>query len=313
MSPPTLTVVIATNNSNQGYLREAIQSALSQDRIDLEIVVTDDSKNDSARLVVEEFNDSRCHYRQNPGVAGPATNHFSAFAEARAPYIAIRNHDDVWERGFASALLAGLEANPQAVLAFCDHWVIDSSSKILESDSEANTRLWGREGLAEGYHSQFQEMLAKQTIPMAMGAIFRKSALSPTLNLLDPGASYDLWLTYLLCLSGGSAYYVSKRLSRWRMHQENLTALSNASWAVGAARCWSMIAQDSRLNSIREIAIDKAALNWRAAANASLRRSDRRSAIDQAMASLHFRLDWHAAAIVPLCLLPKRALGLILP
>ncbi len=305
---PILSVIIATYKSKPSYLRDAIRSALNQDVNNLEVIVTDDSPDDSVELVVREIEDARCRYRRNTSTPGPASNHFSALAEARAPYIAILNHDDVWQPEFASTLIGALQSRSESVLAFCDHWVIGSSSEKLESATEQNTRLWSRQNLSEGYHSNVCQLLIQQTVPLAMGCVFRKSALPRQIDAADPGPAYDLWLTYWLLASGSVVYYTPARLSCWRIHGDNITSTGDLAWAKGAAACWSMIEQDPGMRSIRTAAARKASLSWREAAAISLRRLDRKSAWSCSKSSLRFHLNWRAAVLMLSCILPAPVL-----
>ena len=255
---PLVTVVIACYRSQPEHLRAAIGSALAQDWPALEIVVSDDSPDDGlgalvCELVSELGRDAvngdaaadvpRLSYRHNRPSLGVARNHWACFGAARGELLVILNHDDVLEAGFVRRMAEALTAHPQAVLAFCDHWVLDPDGARRVEASEHNTRHFGRDRLAAGLQTDLATLLLRQSIPLAMGAMFRRSAL-PAEWPEHAGPAYDLWLSYLLCRSGGVAWYEPERLSAWRGHAGNLSSAAGADWLIGTASCWQAIATD---------------------------------------------------------------------
>jgi hypothetical protein len=250
---PLVTVVIATYRSRRDHLTAAISSALGQSWPALEIIVSDDSPDDALRTFVDGFRDPRLRYRHNAPPLGVARNHWRAFGESRGEYLAVLNHDDWWAPNFVERLAGALQRQAQAVLAFCDHWVIDASGQRLDAETERNSVAWGRAQLAAGLHLPFVELVARQTVPMAMGALFRRAAL-PAVLPAAAGPAYDLWLSYLLCRGGGGAWYVPERLSAWRSHDTNLTSQGGLSWLHGSATCWQAMASDPGCAAVRAAA-----------------------------------------------------------
>jgi len=102
-------------------LGDALEGLLAQDLDDFALVLVDDGADERARAAAHE--DSRVGYRRNPRRLGLARNWAAAFAAARAahpgaPYFAWAGHHDLHEPGFLSALVARLEANSSAVIAY---------------------------------------------------------------------------------------------------------------------------------------------------------------------------------------------------
>jgi glycosyltransferase involved in cell wall biosynthesis len=267
---PLVTIAIASYKTRPDHLAAAIASALHQTWANLEVIVSDDSPDPSLRTVVEQFSDPRLRYRHNSPGLGVNRNYSLCFREAKGEYIAILNHDDIFAPTFIERLVAPLTTDPELSLAFCDHWVIDADGHQLIAETEQTTKHWGRLDLAAGIHRPYFDLLAAQTIPMAMGAVFRRSSLPHPLPV-EAGPAYDLWLTYLLCQQGDGAYYVRDRLSSWRSHIGSLTSQGGLDWAYGSAECWRSVANDPRLASIRPVAKQKAAIGFRACAVSSWR------------------------------------------
>lgn len=258
---PLVSIVVATYRSRPDHLSAAIASALNQRWGEIEVIISDDSPDDRLRVLVAGFRDRRLHYRHNTPALGVAENHWSSFRAARGEYIAVLNHDDWIAPRFVDRLVTALQQHPEASLAFCDHWVIDAAGRRREDETERNSRLWGRDTLADGLHRPFAHLVEKQTIPMAMGTLFRRAALPASLPA-DVGPAYDLWLSYVLCREGSGACYVAERLSAWRNHETNLTSAAGLPWLHGAARCWEVMAADTALAELRPRSRRKAALGY---------------------------------------------------
>lgn len=261
MSRALVSIVIATYQSRHDHLSAAIASALGQTWESIEIIVCDDSPNDALAAFVTGFGDPRLRYRHNAPPLGVARNHWVSFTEARGEYLVVLNHDDWLAPTFVEQLAQALHQQPDAVLAFCDHWIIDVRGRRRDADTDRNSDAWGRAQLAPGMHCPFPALVAEQTIPMAMGALFRRSALPRTLPA-DAGPAYDLWLAYLLCRDGGGAWYVRKHLSAWRSHADNLTSGGGLAWLKGSATCWQAMSRDPLFRSLNHITRRKAALGF---------------------------------------------------
>ena len=91
--------------------------------------------------------------------------------------------------------------------------------------TERNTIRHGRAQLAEGeVHDPGRFVLETNGVPLAMGAVFRLSALDTRRLSSEVAGAYDLWISAQLAASGGAFYYVPERLTRYRVHAEMETA-----------------------------------------------------------------------------------------
>ena len=215
---PTVSVIV-TVYKRTGFLSEALRSALGQTFRSFEVIVTDDSNSDAIKAICDSFNNLQIRYRTNPQALGVALNLRIAISEARGKYIAILNDDDVWESEFLEMLVPPLQQDSNIVLGFCDHWLISEDGRKDMRSSDINSAWYGRSKLAEGKVNKLEDLvLEKNGVPMAMAAIFRKDAIDLGLLVPDVAGAYDFWLSCLLAASGKSAYYISKRLTRYRVH-----------------------------------------------------------------------------------------------
>ena len=305
VSGPRVSIVITTYRSQHGHLSLAIASALGQTWRDIEVMVSDDSPDDSLRDLVAAFRDPRVSYRHNAPALGVARNHWRCFREATGEFVAVLNHDDWLAPRFVEALAEVLICHGAATLAFCDHWIIDSAGRHLIEESDRNTITWGRAQLSEGLHRPFASLVAAQSIPMAMGTLFRRSALPAALPD-DAGPAYDLWLSYLLCRHGGGAWYEPERLSAWRSHADNLTSGGGLDWLRGSATCWQAMSRDRSCASVQNATSGRAALSFYSCAVRAWHDGQRLVCAGFAFRSLRVRLTLRGLCACLLPVLPRR-------
>jgi glycosyltransferase involved in cell wall biosynthesis len=223
-SLPLVSVIVTVYNRLQ-FLRAALQSVLNQTFRSFEIIVTDDSNSSAIRAICDAFRQPEIHYRSNYSPLGVALNLRSAISETRGKYIAILNDDDVWEIDFLELLVWPLEDSVERVLAFGDHWIVLEDGLIDVPRTDENTALYRRNILPKGEVLDWA-MLAvlDQAIPLAMAGVFLKNAINWDLVVQEVTGAYDFWLTCLLASSRRPAYYIPRRLSRYRVHSSMETA-----------------------------------------------------------------------------------------
>ena len=100
------------------WLAECLDSVLAQSMADFECIIVDDGSTDTTLQVIQSFTDPRIRliHQENAGVSAARNR---ALDEAKGQFIAFLDADDLWEFCFLEKLLAALEQNPGADLAFC--------------------------------------------------------------------------------------------------------------------------------------------------------------------------------------------------
>lgn len=98
------------------YLREAIDSVLSQDFQDFELVIVDDCSTDGTPEMIAGYGDARIVYLRNPRNAGQTASLNTALRAARAPYIARIDADDAYQPGKLRRQVEFLDANPDVAV-----------------------------------------------------------------------------------------------------------------------------------------------------------------------------------------------------
>lgn len=120
------------------HLEEALESLLGQTHHDLAVVVTDDAGDPAARGVLDGFHDPRLHYVANERRLGLIGNWRRAFELARetfpeAEYFAWGSDHDAWHPLWAERLVALLDADPDAAMAFPKTYRMDLDGWTLRT------------------------------------------------------------------------------------------------------------------------------------------------------------------------------------
>jgi glycosyltransferase involved in cell wall biosynthesis len=255
---PLVSVIIPTYN-RPDYLKQAIASAVKQTYQNLEIIVSDNCSPENPQTIVASFNDVRIRFWRHAQNVGMLANQQHAFKMARGKYVASLHDDDMWNEDFLATLVLPLEENPELVLAFCDQYIIDGNGKINNIGTEENTRGYKRDKLTPGIHPTFSKIgLIDKSIPTAASCVIRNNFVDWDSIPSEVGGMWDLYLTYLCCISAGGAYYYPERLTRYRAHEQTDTMLSGSRDVQAKIRkaknemfCYQAFMDDSRLEEFK--------------------------------------------------------------
>jgi glycosyltransferase involved in cell wall biosynthesis len=109
-----VSVVMAAYNA-QKYIREAIESILSQKFEEFEFLIVNDGSTDSTKEILEQYNDPRIQVFHQPN-QGCAAARNGAIAQAKGQYIAIMDADDISLPDRLTKTVSYLDAHPEVVL-----------------------------------------------------------------------------------------------------------------------------------------------------------------------------------------------------
>ncbi|MEP6871262.1 MAG: glycosyltransferase family 2 protein [Anaerolineaceae bacterium] len=108
-SSPLLSVVVPCRN-RADFLRETLESILTQDYANIECIVMDGGSRDGTVAILESFG-GRIRWRSEPD-SGPADAINKGWAIAGGEFVAWLNADDRWRPGAATAAMDYLQAHP---------------------------------------------------------------------------------------------------------------------------------------------------------------------------------------------------------
>jgi glycosyltransferase involved in cell wall biosynthesis len=108
-------------------LHRTIDSILSQDFDDFELLIVDDGSTDNTAEVIKEIQnqDSRLRYLPLPENRGIGFARDAGLQHVSGKYIALADSDDLWLPGKLRIQVDVLEKNPEIEILFSDFWNID--------------------------------------------------------------------------------------------------------------------------------------------------------------------------------------------
>lgn len=143
---PYFSVVIPLYNKAHFVLR-TVESALSQDFSDFEIIVIDDGSTDGSADVLRDVADSRLIVvnQENAGVAAARNRGIEL---SRGRYLAFLDADDVWRPYYLTEIRKIIESYPEAGMYVTAYDVVLPKGKIVHSSEDV-----GSTGVKRSYWS----------------------------------------------------------------------------------------------------------------------------------------------------------------
>lgn len=128
---PLVTIGIPTYNRADGYLKDALNSAVAQTYPNLEIVVSDNCSPDQTETVVKSYQDPRIRYfRQDPALT-PNDNFNFCLEQAQGDYFLLLHDDDMVDPDFVAACLAQANHKVNVGLLRTGTRIIDAGGAVL--------------------------------------------------------------------------------------------------------------------------------------------------------------------------------------
>jgi glycosyltransferase involved in cell wall biosynthesis len=130
---PLITIGMPTYKRTE-YLRAALEGCFAQTFSDFEIIVHDDTPDDSIRLLAESYNDPRVRYIQNKPMLGLVGKLNDFLVQAQGDWLIILCDDDNFEPEFLRELVDLANAHPSATLVRARNRLIDEHGKEMALD-----------------------------------------------------------------------------------------------------------------------------------------------------------------------------------
>ena len=158
------------------YLKKLLESLLIQNFTDFEVIITDDSPDDSVRQLAQSYlSDSRFRYFKNTPALGTPQNWNEAVLHARGKYIKIMHHDDWFTQPDSLATLVEiLEKHPESNFVFC-------ATDIRNADTDAAVRLnKPSETQLFDIKSKPESLILGNTLGVPSATMYRRRADTPS-------------------------------------------------------------------------------------------------------------------------------------
>ena len=125
LTRPVVSVILPAYNA-AAYIRDAIDSVLTQTFIDFELLIVDDGSTDSTREITRSYDDPRIRLIASDRNVGLTASLNHALAQARGEFVARQDADDVSEPDRLDVQLTFLRHRPHIALVGSWFTVIDT-------------------------------------------------------------------------------------------------------------------------------------------------------------------------------------------
>jgi len=135
---PLISIGIPTYNRANGFLKNAIESALSQTYGNIEVIVSDNCSPDNTPEVVKSIKDNRIRYFRQKENIGPNNNFNFCVSQARGEYFLLLQDDDLIDNDFVEICLESVDYSTDIGIIRTGTRIIDGEGKVIkESPNKA--------------------------------------------------------------------------------------------------------------------------------------------------------------------------------
>ena len=221
---PAVTVIIPTFNREQ-FLKEAVDSVLSQTYDDFELIVVDDGSTDKTKKMLQDYGQRLTYiFQENRGVSAARNR---GIAEAKGELISFLDSDDLWKRDKLSIQTDLMKSQKGVMISFTDE-------------------IWIRKGVRVNpmkKHQKHSGRIYEKCLPLCIispSSVMIRRELFDTVGLFDETLSvcedYDLWLRIS---SRYPVFFIDKKLIVKRGGHPD--QLSNRSWGNDRLRITALL------------------------------------------------------------------------
>ena len=227
-----VTVALPTYN-RADYLREAIDSVLTQTMPDFTLVISDNASTDDTSQVVESYDDPRIVYRRQPVNRGWIANFNAALEGATTDYAIFLSDDDVMRPGLLARAVAELDDRADVGIFHSAFDIIDESGSVRVPGMDWMGRLTA-DAREPGDDFIRLSMIVGCRV-CSSTAVFRLQGIPSPAYEPTAGFPADL-LLYLRMALSCDVFFAHDSLAAYRVHSGSISAESWADMVTGQYR-----------------------------------------------------------------------------
>ena len=203
-----VSIILPTYNTDELFLRQAVDSVVAQTYDNWELLIIDDSTTSPVENIINSYSDQRIKYFRNPQNLGMANSRNRGLDLAQGEFIALLDHDDIWMPEKLSEQLKVMQQYN------CN--MVYSSVTYLGSDKENSPDI---------HNIDFISLLKGHSI-ISCSCVMLRTTLVREFNLkfspqAVPADDYAMWMT--IALYGENIECTDQYLVRYRIHNNNVS------------------------------------------------------------------------------------------
>ncbi|MCE5214529.1 MAG: glycosyltransferase [Methanobacterium sp.] len=220
MENENLISIITPTYNHEDYIKQCIDSVLSQTYPYWEQIIIDDGSTDKTADIIREYDDERIIYikQENQGIYQLKNTYNRALKLSKGEYIAILEGDDYWPDYKLERQIKSLE-NQEIVLSWGNAQIVDekgNDKKIVHKPDSYPQITKNNEIL--------DELLLTNYIP-ACTVLCRKKTLLKVGGFQQPQkAPFADYATWLELSKKGGFQYENNLMGYWRHHQRQVSS-----------------------------------------------------------------------------------------
>ena len=205
-----ISVCMATYNG-QKYIKEQIDSILSQLSEDDELVISDDHSSDATAEIVKSYNDKRIKFFYNQLKKGVTHNFENALQKSRGDILFLADQDDVWLPGKLSKLVNFMQQGGFDVVE-CNCALVDENLNVTKEQYYCKE------------FPQKKSVLGNFIVNSWLGSCmaFKRKVFEAASPFPDKVVAHDLWL----CLFAQMHFkcgYTQEVMQLYRRHSNTVS------------------------------------------------------------------------------------------
>lgn len=204
---PKIAVLMPVYNCEL-YIKEAVESILSQTYSDFEFLIIDDASTDETVSIIKSYTDTRIQLIEKPSNTGLTNSLNLGLQLAKGKYIARMDGDDISFPERFEKQIAYLEANPEVVLCGTSYKIMGEEKRTLIPESHDVIKL----GLLKS------NCIAHPSVMIRRKTLEEFSIIYDTTK--EPAEDYALWVQLL---GVGKLHNLQEVLLKYRMHDSSVS------------------------------------------------------------------------------------------
>jgi glycosyltransferase involved in cell wall biosynthesis len=220
-----IVTVIVPNYNHARFLPERLDSVFNQTYRNLQVILMDDCSTDDSRRILEHYaqKDTRVQLVYNQENSGSTFKQWNkGICLASGEYVWIAESDDIAELTFLETLVARLDANPDAGLAYCQSCVIDEEGRRMRPAFLSEDGLGTQDFFLPGTTLVKNYMAITPIIPNASAVLMRRSVLAEVGFAPEDMRHAGDWMFWIQYMLRTNVCYVAETLNFFRSHSQTV-------------------------------------------------------------------------------------------
>jgi glycosyltransferase involved in cell wall biosynthesis len=220
--------VIVPNYNHAPFLEQRIESIYGQTFKDFDLTVLDDHSSDGSMLVLKslqrKYGFTLIKGEYNSGIPFKQWN--KGVGATSGEYIWIAESDDYAHCLFLETMIAVLKKHKNIGFAYCESWVIDSSSVIIGTSAEYLSRNFGSlssdDFIDSGLRILNKYLMIGNIVPNASSVLLRRSIYEKAGGAPENYHLSGDWLLWAKMLSFADVAFIKYPYNFFRSHIANV-------------------------------------------------------------------------------------------